>query len=105
MTKFNIGDKVIGNAKASEEYNITKEGTVAKVLELYDEQIEVEIIEVTDDISDDEIGKRYVVYCDCFDLFEEEYIEEDFVEVEQNGTIIRGTPTTVAELMKLLKEE
>lgn len=57
-TKFQIGDKVIGNQKAN-KYAITREGWTGTVVKVVGEIITVE--------SADDVG-RFVVDSDCFDL-------------------------------------
>lgn len=63
MTKFNVGDWVIGNKLVSEYYGIAKEGYIAKV-------INVDFIPGNIIIKNDD--ETYDVNPDCFDLYRSE---------------------------------
>lgn len=69
-SKFKVGDKVIGNANASEYYSITKEGWIGVVT-----CIDPAKCEPDDDIRvkaiDEEDGMSFSVMSKCFDLFTE----------------------------------
>ena len=60
--KFKVGDKVIGNEKATEEYSYTIKGWIGTVTSVKDNQFEAEGFD----------GKRYcwLDYA-CFDLYQE----------------------------------
>lgn len=61
MKKFKIGDKVIGNAKAS-RYNITTTGWRGEVTKIYDFE------DLSDDIVVSDGYMHFTVESECFDL-------------------------------------
>lgn len=77
MTKFKVGDIVVGNEKANESYNVTRKGSKLKVTKIYsDGTFEGKLI--YHDI-DDYVGKsfgfsvikKYGLKPECFDLVTE----------------------------------
>ena len=65
ISKFKIGDKVIGNKIANEKYRVTREGWTGKVVEVINDQT----IRVVGSSLFGESGD-YWVLSDCFDLYE-----------------------------------
>lgn len=64
--KFKVGDIVVGNKKASEEYSITVEGVVMEVVWPVDvDSFEGKILSHPVGIQ---IGNTYKVLTSCFDL-------------------------------------
>lgn len=59
MEKFKIGDRVIGNDKATEKYAVTKKDWAGIVIDVYGNQCDIQ--------GDD--GELYTnLYCDCFNV-------------------------------------
>lgn len=65
MAKFKVGDQVVGNAKANDYYDITREGWKGFVTEVETWGRE-DMIRVSDSINGDDNG--YAVFAECFDL-------------------------------------
>lgn len=70
MSKFKAGDLVIGNKYAAEEYKITKQGVICKVIEvLSDETITVRVHHSPFPIASEHRNKRWDVQARCFDEY------------------------------------
>lgn len=87
MAKFKVGDKIIGNEKANDRYDITKQGWIGIVKEVNEFDNVFRAIGEKDPESDyGYCGLRF----DCFDLLVEDDIKVgDWVEY--NGPYISGT--------------
>lgn len=74
--KFKVGDKVIGNEKADEEYCITTQGWIGEVVEIKaDGEIYVK----------SERGSSFWVMEECFDLYEEKKEKVWRIEIVPDG--------------------
>lgn len=79
--KFKIGDKVIGNDKASKLYNITGKGYIS------------EVVSINEDNSILKLTSGFYVSTECFDLYTEEKTEEkteEELELPTYGHIVKN---------------
>lgn len=79
MAKFKVGDQVVGNAKANDYYDITREGWKGFVRKVYKNN---EIRVASTPKSD--VYDGYLVYEECFDLVKENYPK---IVITTDGTI------------------
>ena len=74
MAKFKIGDRVIGNDKATEKYAVTKKDWVGIIIDVHDNRCDIQ--------GDD--GELYTnLYCDCFNVIHS-FTKNDL----ENGDIV-----------------
>lgn len=83
VTKFKVGDIVIGNAKAR-CYSITKTGWIGKVVRVYDDRY-IDVIQNGSDYLD----RSYLVLPEHFDLFETPNAVSEQTEKEFEDLIFR----------------
>lgn len=71
MSKFKIGDFIIGNERANSEYNLTRKDVVCIVesISFDDRYMEVRIVEAPFYISDANMNKTWRVDVECFDKY------------------------------------
>ena len=71
MSKFKVGDLIIGNERADSEYKLTRKGVICKVESIFssDEDIEVRIVKSPFAISDANMDKTWSVGVECFDKY------------------------------------
>lgn len=72
MSKFKVGDLIIGNERADEEYKLTKKGVICRVENISgdDSTINIRIVESPFNISDANRNKTWYVNAECFDKYE-----------------------------------
>lgn len=101
MSKFKVGDKVIGNEKAGKRYAVTGKGYIGTVLNVFDNMLLIS--------ASDECDSYKVNEC-CFDLYESkevrDYIETDIkitsIVVDENKCEIGGEKMN--KILQLYKE-
>ena len=71
MSKFKIGDFIIGNERADSKYNLTRKDVICIVETISgdDEDMEVRIVEAPFYISDENMNKTWRVGVECFDKY------------------------------------
>lgn len=113
MSKFKVGDIVIGNDGANYAYNITVEGWKGKVTNIDDNTFgDIEVIAI------DGSGAHHWVKSNCFDLFEENNQLQDYdfklgethtcsVILKPNGISLacKATEKTMKEWLDFVKKD
>lgn len=71
MSKFKVGDLIIGNERADAEYNLTRKDVICivKTLSGDDRGMEVQIVKSPFYISDANMNKTWSVGVECFDKY------------------------------------
>lgn len=71
MSKFKVGDLIIGNERADSEYNLTRKDVICIVetISFDDRYMEVRIVKTPFAISDANMNKTWCVGTECFDTY------------------------------------
>jgi len=71
MSKFKVGDLIIGNERADSEYKLTRKGVICRVESTFssDKDMEVRIVKSPFAISDANMNKTWYVGSECFDAY------------------------------------
>lgn len=71
MSKFKVGDLIIGNERADREYNLTRKDVICIVETISgdDRGMEVRIVKSPFNISDENMNKTWSVGVECFDKY------------------------------------
>lgn len=106
MSKFKVGDLIIGNERADGNYALTKTGVICTVVTPFfeGEDMEVRIVEAPFDISDEDMDKTYFVGPEYFDKYtgpihinDEQGVtsKPNNLEVEKHMKKTIDTPSTI----------
>ena len=95
MSKFKVGDLVIGNERAASEYKLTRKGVICRVENVYsdDKTIDIRIVESPFDISDANKDKTWSVSAECFDKYEKSISKIEKSDVSMKNIISK--PSTL----------
>ena len=95
MSKFKVGDLIIGNESADNEYKLTKKGVICRVENVYsdDKTIRIRIVESPFAISNANMNKTWYVDAECFDKYEKAISKIEKSDVSMKNVISK--PSTL----------